>query len=146
MIQPVVEWLAGDADAEIAHVGEVREPLLSGDVVLAEDHLTISAMFGPPAANPALQTTAQPVPVVIGATALHLLEQSDRPQPRLGLEHRADLSIPESGEGIGCRAWPRIGGLRRRPAVRLDAPGGPLAEAGLGGSDALGMVVTKLHE
>ncbi len=53
---PVIEWLAGDADAEIAHVGEVGEPLLSGDLVLAEDDLTVSAVFGPPAADPALQT------------------------------------------------------------------------------------------
>src|SRR5215813_431041 len=146
MIQPVVEWLAGDADAEIAHVGEVGEPLLSGDVVLAEDDLTVSAVLGPPGADPALQTTAQPVPVVLGAATLHLLEQGDRPQARLGLEHRADLGVPEPGEGIRCRAWPRIGGLRWRPAIRLDAAGSTLAEAGLGRSNALGMVVAKLHE
>jgi hypothetical protein len=108
--------------------------------------MTVSALFGPPGADPALQTTAQPVPVMIGAAALHLLEQGDRPQTRLGLEHRADLGIPEPAEGIGCRAWSRIGGLRRRPAIRLDAAGGTLAEAGLGGGDTLGMVMAKLHE
>jgi hypothetical protein len=52
------QWLPGDADVETAHVGEVREPLLSRYMVLTEDHLAIGAMFGPPGANPSLQAPA----------------------------------------------------------------------------------------
>ncbi len=74
VIQPMTQWLPGDADVETpsarippaaraepsssAHVGEVREPLLSRYMVLTEDHLTIGAMFGPPGANPSLQAPA----------------------------------------------------------------------------------------
>ena len=94
MIQPMVQGLTGDADAGISHVGEVRQCLLSGHVVLTEDHLTIGAVFGAPGANPTLKATTQPVPVMAGMTQLHLLEQPNRSQAGMGLEHRADLAVP----------------------------------------------------
>ena len=74
MIQPMVQCLAGDADAGVSHVGEIRQRLLSGHVVLTEDHLAIGAVFGAPGPNPTLKTTTQPVPVMTGMTQLHLLE------------------------------------------------------------------------
>jgi hypothetical protein len=46
MIQPMVQRLAGDADAGVSHVGEIRQRLLSRHVVLTEDHLAIGAVFG----------------------------------------------------------------------------------------------------
>jgi hypothetical protein len=104
VVEPVIEPLAGDADPSVAHVGEVRQSLLSGDVVLPEDHLPVGAVFGAPGANPALQAAAQPVPVVIGVAALHFLEQRDRPQAGLGLEHRADLAVPEPVERVATLA------------------------------------------
>jgi hypothetical protein len=63
-------------------------------MVLTEDHFTIGAVFGTPGTNPALQATTQPIPVVVGMTALHLLEQGNRSQAGMGLEHRADLAVP----------------------------------------------------
>jgi len=37
----VCQGLTSDADAEFAHVGEVRQVLLARRVVLAEDHLAL---------------------------------------------------------------------------------------------------------
>ena len=74
VIQPMVQRLAGDADACVRHVGEIRQRLLPGHMVLTEDHLAIGAVFGAPGTNPTFQAPAQPIPVMIGMTALHLLE------------------------------------------------------------------------
>ena len=87
-------------------------------------------MFGAPGANPTLQATAQPVPVMIGMAALHLLDQGDRPQPGLGFEHRADLGVPEPGEGVGTLAPTPIASLSRgEMPIRLDPTGGALKPA-----------------
>ena len=43
---------------------------------------------------PPLQATAQPIPVMIGMTALHLFEHRDRPQAGMRLEQRTDLAVP----------------------------------------------------
>jgi len=51
VIQPVFEWLAGDADGQGALVGEIRQALLSGDVILPEDHLAVGAVFRAPSAR-----------------------------------------------------------------------------------------------
>jgi hypothetical protein len=63
-------------------------------MVLTEDHLAIRAVFGMPGTNPTFQAPAQPIPVMIGMAALHLLEQPNRSQARMRLEHRADLAVP----------------------------------------------------
>jgi hypothetical protein len=53
----MVQRLAGNADAGIGHVGEIRQSLLSRDMVLTEDHLAIGAVLRPPGTHPTLQTT-----------------------------------------------------------------------------------------
>ena len=90
----MVQRLTGNADAGIGHVGEIRQRLLAGNVILTEDHLAIGAVLGAPGANPALQAAAQPIPVMIGMTALHLFEHRDGPQAGMGLEQRPDLAVP----------------------------------------------------
>jgi hypothetical protein len=94
VIQPMVQRLAGNADAGIRHVGEIRQRLLAGEVILTEDHLPIGAVLRAPGANPTLQATTQPIPVMIGMTALHLFEHRDRPQAGMRLEQQADLAVP----------------------------------------------------
>ena len=94
VIQPMVQRLAGNADAGIGHVGEIRQRLLSGDVILTEDHFAIGAVLGAPGTNPAFQGTAKPIPIMIGMAALHLFEHRDRPQAGMRLEQRADLAVP----------------------------------------------------
>ena len=123
VIQPMVQRLAGDADAGIGHVGEVRQRLLSGHMVLTEDHLPIGAVLGAPGADPALQATTQPIPVMIGMTQLHLLEQGNRSQAgmassigRISRSHNPVKRIGRRGDRgyrkAGAAKWPwsRCGG------------------------------------
>ena len=72
---------AGDADAEIGHVGEVRQSHPAGLVDLPEDDLLLWAMDGAPGANPALHR-APDARSEIGMAPLHLLEDADRPKAR----------------------------------------------------------------
>ena len=72
------------------HRGEVRAGRTAGH----GDEVRIGAVLGAPRTNPTLQAPAQPIPVMIGMTALHLLEQPNRSQAGMGLKHRADLAVP----------------------------------------------------
>ena len=148
VIQPMGQRCAGDADAEVAHVGEVGQPLLSRSVVLTEDHLAVGAVLGPPSAHPAFQATTEPIPIMVRVPAQHLVEHPDGPQTRRGFEHRADLAVPQSAEGIRILAAQGAVGDRRcrEMAVRLNAAGGALADAGLGGGETLGVALAELHE
>ena len=80
MIQPVRQLLTGDVDADIGHVGEVRQPLHARRMVLLEDHLALSAVLSAPAAYAALDGAPQAIPVAVGMVQLHLIDQRDRPQ------------------------------------------------------------------
>src|SRR3954447_14745179 len=121
----MVQRLAGNADAGIGHVGEIRQRLLSRHMVLTEDHLAIGAVFRAPGTNPALQAPTQPIPVMIGMTALHLLEYGNRSQTRMRLDHRTDLPShkPSNGSGPLRLRWPigcggRCRAVSTRRAVR----------------------------
>ena len=142
----MLQRLTGDADAGIGHIGEIRQRLLAGDVILTEDHLAISAVFGAPCTNPALQATTQPIPVMTGMTALHLFEHRDRPQAGMRLEQRADLAVPQSIKWIGTLASSNGAWLRRQMHIGLDATGRSLAEPSFGRSNTLMMVGTEMHE
>ena len=63
-------------------------------MILTEDHFPIGAVLSSPGAHSALQATTQPIPVMIGMTALHLFEHRDRAQAGMCLEQRADLAVP----------------------------------------------------
>ncbi len=44
VIEPVIKPLADDGDAEIGHVGKIRQPHPTGLMDLAEDHFLFRAM------------------------------------------------------------------------------------------------------
>ena len=44
VVEPVIERFGGDRDAQIGHVGEIRQPHPAGFVDLAENHLLVRAM------------------------------------------------------------------------------------------------------
>ncbi len=44
VVEPVIEPFAGDGDAEVGHVGKIRQPHPAGLMDLAEDHLLVRAM------------------------------------------------------------------------------------------------------
>jgi len=81
VIKPVIQRDAGDADAEIGHVGEVRQSHPAGLVDLPEDDLLLRAMNGAPGADAALHR-APDAGVEIGMTPPHLLKNADRSQAR----------------------------------------------------------------
>jgi hypothetical protein len=48
MVEPVIEPFTGDGDAEVGHVGEIRQPHPAGLMHLAEDHLLVGAVQSAP--------------------------------------------------------------------------------------------------
>jgi len=115
VIQPMRQHLPGNVDAEIGHIGEVRQPLLAGRVALPEDHLALCAVLGAPAAHTALDGAAQAIPVAVGMAQLHLVEQRDRPQARAADQQWQDLALPQAAQRIGGLSPQRsLGALLRR--------------------------------
>src|SRR3974377_2420310 len=55
VIEPVVQWLTGDGDAEIAHVGEVGLSHPARRMLLTEDPLPVRAIYRAPGPNAPLQ-------------------------------------------------------------------------------------------
>ena len=47
MVQPVIEWRAGDADAAIAHVGKVGQPEPAWRMLLPEDDVLLGPRSAP---------------------------------------------------------------------------------------------------
>lgn len=58
VIEPVIERLTCDGDAERAHVGEVGQTQAAGLVLLAEDHVLFGAVERPPGVDAPLQRAA----------------------------------------------------------------------------------------
>ena len=84
VIETVRQRLAGDTDAKLGHVGEVRQALLARRVVLTEDHLARSSVFGTPCADTTFQGAAEPIPIALGMPPLHLVQQHHRPHAGTG--------------------------------------------------------------
>jgi hypothetical protein len=55
MVEPVIERRAGDADAVIAHVGEIGQPQPARRMLLPENHVLLGTVERPPGANTPLQ-------------------------------------------------------------------------------------------
>ena len=128
MVEPVLERLASDADAERGGLGEVGQPLSPRRVVLVEDHLARRASDRLPVADPPFQRAAD-ADGEIGMAAPEFIKQRDRPQARGRLQHRHDLTVPDRGERVGPApaTWCRpFGG---RSGIGLDPPAGAGAEA-----------------
>ena len=117
MIEPVIEPLPGDGDAQVGHVGEIRQTHPAGLMDLAEDDLLVRAMQRPPGTDAPLQGAARTRGQVRMAP-LHLFEDRDRPQPRRRLQHRHDLGIEEVGQRIRAAA-------ARGPSAAMTAAGDP---------------------
>ena len=117
MIEPVIEPLSGDGDAQVGHVGEIRQTHPARLMDLAEDDLLVRAMQRPPGTDAPLQGAARTGGQVRMAP-LHLVEDRHRPQPRRRRQHRHDLGIEELGERIGTAS-------AREPAAAMTAAGGP---------------------
>ena len=60
VIQPMIQYLTGDADTQIRHLREVRQAHLPRRVNLPEDYFPIRTMHGAPAAHSTLQRPPDP--------------------------------------------------------------------------------------
>jgi len=60
VIEPMIQRLAGDGDAKIAHVGEVGQSHPARRMLLTEDHLLIRAVQPPPRSDAPLQRPPDP--------------------------------------------------------------------------------------
>jgi hypothetical protein len=58
VIDPVIEWHTRNADAVIAHLGEIGQPSPTWRVLLPEDDVALGSIERPPGAGPPFPTSA----------------------------------------------------------------------------------------
>jgi hypothetical protein len=110
---------------------------------LAEDHLLVRAMNGPPGADAPLQGAAR-AGGQIRMAPLHLLEHRNRAQPQRRCQHRHHLRGEEVDERIGAAATHRLP-RRWQPVVLLEAIGGGRADRRLRGGHRQAVCLSECH-
>ena len=145
MIEPAIEVLAGDGDAEIGDFGEVRQSHPTRRVLLAENHFAILAVHRSPTSDAALQSPPRSG-AQVRMPAAEFLEDGDRPQARRVFQQRDDFAVPNLGQGIGAATFPARLLLAGKSGVFLKAIGGGRAEAGLRAGNGRRMLATRVHE
>jgi len=144
VVQPVIERLTRNRDAEPAHVGEVGQPHPSRRMLLAEDHIAVGTVERPPSGDAALQCPAHAWADPRMPTA-NLLKDRHRADAGCSLHHRHDLAVPHPGERVGTPASTRLLLLGWQPRIGFDPIGGGRAEPSLRGSNGRDMALTALH-
>jgi hypothetical protein len=144
MVEPVIEWRAGDADAAIAHVGKVGQPEPARRMLLPEDDVLLGPVQRPPGADAPLQR-ATDAAIDLGVAATDLVENGDRPQTRGALEQRHHLTVPDFAQRVRPAPAARYLLLRRELGVILDAIRGGGAEPGLGRSNSRRLALAETH-
>ncbi len=94
VVDQVVERLAGDGDAQLGHVREVRGPEPARFVVLCEEHLLGRSLGGPPVCEPPLEGPQLPVGVASREAASQVDEAGLGLEPRVEPEHLLELRPP----------------------------------------------------
>ena len=131
------EWSARQGDAELAGVGEVREGLPAGRMLLPEDQLTIRSLGRPPLRDAPLQGAQMALTEAVGMPAPLLLQQAGRADMRNALEQPDEIGAPDLGERIGARPVLTRSPLARQDRVALDPSARSFADAGAGRRDRL---------
>ena len=116
VIEPVIERHTGDADAVIAHLGEIGQPQLTRRVFLTEDDVPLGPVERPPAADAPLQGTAD-TDADLGMAASDLVKNGDWPQARGALQQGHYLTVPNHGQRIATSAAARRFLLRQLPWI-----------------------------
>ena len=146
VIEAVIERPAGDGDAEVVHVGEVRQPDHAGLVGLAEDHLPVRPVDRAPGADAALERAADAGIEVLRVAAHHLLEDGNRPEAGGSLEDRHHLGLEDVGQRVRTAPAARGPGWWRRRACLLQLIACRRAQPGLGGRQRNAVVLPMCHE
>ena len=144
VVEPVIEPFARDRDAEIRHVGKIRQAHATGLVDLAEHHVLLRAMKRPPAADATLQRSPD-TGGQVGMAALHLLEDRDGAQIRRRLQHRHDLAVKEIGKRIRPAALPRLLFIGWQSAILLEAISGRRTDRRLRRRDRRRICLSERH-
>src|SRR5271157_1316523 len=118
VIKSAVEKLAGNGDAEIGHLGEVRQSHPARRMLLAKDDLPIRTVHRPPSPDAALERPPRSVAQVWMPTA-EFSEDGNRPQSGRGLQHRDDFIVPDIREGIGSASFSTRLLLAGKPGIRF---------------------------
>ena len=141
VIDEVIQRRTGDGDNEVTGIEEVGHPLLARGMVLAEDHLALGTMFGPPKPHAALQRPSRRHQLAVGVAPLHLFQHRDRLQAGRAEKKRDDLFVPQARERIRlAAAMTAIAAAHRWQArVLLGTVGRAGAEARHGGCGLLGV-------
>src|ERR1700750_180547 len=90
MINPVIERHTGDADAVIAHVGEIGKPHPARRVLLPEDDVLLGPVHRPPGPDARLQGAAD-TGADLGMAAPDLVEKWP---PAAGLGRSSTKALP----------------------------------------------------
>jgi hypothetical protein len=114
-------------------------------VGLAEDHLPLGPVQRAPLADAALERPPDPR-AEFRVPAEQLLEDGDRPEARVRLQHRHDLSVEHGRQRIGPPPLARRALLRGQARVMRDTIAGGGAEPGAGGGDGDRVGCSVLHE
>ena len=101
VIQAMIQRGAGDRDADIAHVGEVRQSHATRLMGLAEDHFLFLAISCPPGSNPTFKRPAN-ARNQFRVTPQQLLIDGHSSKSWRRLQHRHDLLIKEAFQWV----WP----------------------------------------
>jgi hypothetical protein len=145
VVEPVRQRRARYRDARLGHLGEVGQPHPAGLVGLAEDHLPLGPVQRPPPADAPLERPPDPR-LELRMPAQQLLEDGDRPEARVRLQHRHDLGVEHGRQRIGPPPLARRAFLRRQARVLHDAVAGGGAEPGAGRGDGDRIGCSVLHE
>ena len=145
VIKSAIEDLASDGDAEIGHLGEVRQSHPARRMLLAKDHLPIRAVHRSPSPDAALEGPSR-ASAQVWMAAAEFLEDGNRSQSGRGLQHRHDFIVPDIGEGIGSASFSTRLLFPGKSEIRFEPVGGCRAESGLRAGNRRRMFATQVHE
>jgi len=144
VIEPVIQRHPGDADAVIAHVGEIGKPQPARRMALPEDDVLLGAVQRPPGTDAPLQGAAN-TGADLRMAAPDLVENGHRPQAWGAFQQGHYLAVPNLSQRIATSATARRFLLRRQPWILFDAIGGGGAEPGLGRGNGRRLGLAETH-
>jgi hypothetical protein len=106
VIEPVIQRHTGDADAVIAHVGEIGKPQPSWRMLLPEDDVLLGPVQRPPGTDAPLQRAAN-TDADLGMATPDLIENGHRSKAWSALQQRPYLAVPNLSERVATSAATR---------------------------------------
>ena len=139
----MIQRHTGDADAVIAHLGEIGKPQPSRRMLLPEDDVLLGPVQCPPGTDAPLQR-APNTDADLGMATPDLVENGHRPKAWSALQQRHYLAVPNLSERVATSAATRRFLLRRQPWILFDAIGGGGTEPCLGRGNSRRVGLGKL--